>query len=98
MFPSFTHVFLPQPFPSQSKSAPKARAKKEDKVYLDIEARFDRPDRGGRGRGRGDRGEHRGDRGRGTRARGSAARGGRQNGSNAPVVNVDDQTDFPTLS
>ena len=83
--------------PSQSKSAPKARAKKEDKVYLEIEARFDRPDRGGRGRGRGDRGEHRGDRGRGTRGRG-APRGGRQNGSNAPVVNVDDQTDFPTLS
>lgn len=82
--------------PSQSKSAPKARAKKEDKVYLEIEARFDRPDRGGRGRGRGgDRGEHRGDRGRSTRARGGgAARGGRQSG----VVNVDDQNAFPSLS
>ena len=84
--------------PLQSKSAPKARAKKEDKVYLEIEARFDRPDRGGRGRGRGDRGgEHRGDRGRSTRSRGGP-RGGRQNGSSAPLVNVDDQTDFPTLS
>ena len=80
----------------QSKSAPKARAKKEEKVYLEIDARFERPDRGGgRGRGRGDaRG---GDRARGTRGRG-APRGGRQNGNGAPTVNVDDQTAFPSLS
>lgn len=86
-------------FVGKSKSAPKARAKKEDKVYLEIEARFDRPDRGGRGRGRGDRGgEHRGDRSRGARGGRGGPRGGRQNGPSAPVVNVDDQADFPTLS
>ncbi|KJA29197.1 hypothetical protein HYPSUDRAFT_61230 [Hypholoma sublateritium FD-334 SS-4] len=83
-------------FVGKSKSAPKARAKKEEKVYLEIDARFERPDRGG-GRGRG-RGEARGgDRARGTRGRG-APRGGRQNGNSAPTVNVDDQTAFPSLS
>ncbi|KIK06952.1 hypothetical protein K443DRAFT_673841 [Laccaria amethystina LaAM-08-1] len=83
-------------FVGKSKNAPKPRAKKEEKVYLEIDARFERPDRGGRGRGRGgDRGGDRGDRGRGGRGRGGA-RGGRQNGS--PVINVDDQTAFPSLS
>ncbi|KAF8912704.1 hypothetical protein CPB84DRAFT_451414 [Gymnopilus junonius] len=80
-------------FVGKTKSAPKTRAKKEEKVYLEIDARFERPDRGGRGRGRGgDRGDRRGGRGRG------GARGGRQNGTGAPVVNVDDQTAFPSLS
>lgn len=80
----------------QSKNAPKPRVKKEEKVFLEIDARFERPDRGGRGRGRGgDRGGDRGDRGRGGRGRGGA-RGGRQNGT--PAVNVDDQTAFPSLS
>ncbi|KAF9481389.1 hypothetical protein BDN70DRAFT_876355 [Pholiota conissans] len=84
-------------FVGKSKSAPKTRAKKEEKVYLEIDARFERPDRGGRGRGRGGEGRG-GDRGaRGTRGRG-APRGGRQNGASAPVVNVDDQTAFPSLS
>jgi len=82
-------------FVGKSKSTPKTRAKKEEKVYLEIDARFERPDRGGRGRGRGGEGRG-GDRARGNRARG-AARAGRQNG-NAPVVNVDDQTAFPSLS
>lgn len=82
-------------FVGKSKNAPKPRAKKEEKVFLEIDARFERPDRGGRGRGRGDRGGDRGDRGRGGRGRGGA-RGGRQNGT--PAVNVDDQTAFPSLS
>jgi len=84
-------------FVGKAKSAPKARAKKEEKVFLEIDARFDRPDRGRGGRGRGgDRGGDRGDRGRGSRGRGrGAARGGRQT---APPVNVDDQTAFPSLA
>lgn len=81
----------------QSKAAPKARAKKEDKVFLEIDARFERPDRGGRGRGGRGGGGDRGDRGRGSRGRG-APRGGRQNGPSTPAVNVDDQTAFPSLS
>ena len=81
----------------QSKNAPKPRAKKEEKVFLEIDARFDRPDRVGRGRGRGgDRGSDRGDRGRGRGGPRSGPRGGRSNG--AAAVNVDDQTAFPSLS
>jgi plasminogen activator inhibitor 1 RNA-binding protein len=85
----------------KSKSAPKARPKKEDKVYLEIDARFERPDRSGRGRGRGDRGDRggdRGDRGRGPRGSRGAPRGGggRQNG--ATLINVDDQAAFPSLT
>ncbi|KAH9486894.1 hypothetical protein JR316_0000959 [Psilocybe cubensis] len=82
-------------FVGKGKAAPKARAKKEEKVYLEIDARFERPDRGA-GRGRGGRGGDRGDRGRGSRGRG-APRGNRPN-NGAPVVNVDDQTAFPSLS
>lgn len=82
-------------FVGKTKNAPKARAKKEEKVYLEIDARFDRPDRGGRGRGRG--GDRGGDRGRGDRGRGGrGGRGGRQNGPT--TVNVDDQTAFPSLA
>ncbi|KAJ7837570.1 hypothetical protein B0H14DRAFT_3087235 [Mycena olivaceomarginata] len=82
-------------FVGKSKAAPKARAKKEEKVFLDIEARFDRPRGGGRGRG----GDDRGGRGRGTSSgRGRGAPRGRPAGNNAPAVNVDDQTAFPSLS
>ncbi|PFH54516.1 hypothetical protein AMATHDRAFT_44375 [Amanita thiersii Skay4041] len=77
-------------FVGKAKTAPKTRSKKEEKVFIEIDARFDRPDRGGRGRGRGERG--RGGRGRG------GARGGRQNGSPTQTINVDDQTAFPSLS
>ncbi|KAF9455834.1 hypothetical protein BDZ94DRAFT_1286004 [Collybia nuda] len=77
----------------QSKSAPKVRAKKEEKVFLEIEARFDRPDRGGRGRG-GRGGDRGGDRARG----GTRGRGGPRGGRQAPAVNVDDTTAFPSLS
>ena len=93
-------VFLFFCYPStdlvpKSKSAPKARPKKEDKVYLEIEARFERPER--RGRGRGDRGGDRGDRGRGYRGNRVAPRGGgHQNG--AASINVDDQAAFPSLT
>lgn len=74
----------------QSKGAPKARAKKEEKVFLEIDARFERPNTRG-GRGRGDRGGERG--GRGTRDRG---RSQRSNGSGH--LNVNDEAAFPSLS
>lgn len=80
-------------FIGKGKSAPKARTKKEEKVYIEIDGRFDRPERGGRGRGRG------GDRGRGAgRGRGAprgAPRGQQNGGSN---LNVDDETAFPSLA
>jgi plasminogen activator inhibitor 1 RNA-binding protein len=87
-------------FAPKAKSAPKARTKKEDKVFIEIEARFERPSRGGRGGRGGDRGG--GDRGRGERSRGRGGRGrGGANGYSAPAssaVNVDDETAFPSLS
>ncbi|KAI4528788.1 hypothetical protein K523DRAFT_366995 [Schizophyllum commune Tattone D] len=81
-------------------SAPKSRAEKKEKVFIEIDARFERPSRGGRGRGgfenRG-RGEGRGE-GRG-RGRGAGrGRGGRANGAEAPSFSVDDETAFPSLS
>lgn len=98
----------------QTKSAPKAKAKKEEKVYIAIdlppptrEFRGGRGgDRGGRGRG-GDRGGRgrggdRGDRGGrgGGRGRGGDREGGWGNGrgSNQANVDVDDQSAFPSLS
>ncbi|KAK1236191.1 hypothetical protein PQX77_000567 [Marasmius sp. AFHP31] len=82
-------------FVGKTKAAPKAKAKKEEKIYLEIDGRFERPSRGGRGRG-GDRGGDRGGRGRG----GRGGRGGRSNGPNAApaAVNVDDEAAFPSLS
>ncbi|KAG6878407.1 hypothetical protein C0993_007589 [Termitomyces sp. T159_Od127] len=80
-------------FVGKTKAAPKARTKKEEKQYIEIDARFERPDRGGRGRGRG--GDRGGDRARGGRGRGGA-RGNRP--TEAPAVNVDDETAFPSLS
>lgn len=83
------------PYHRQTKSAPKARTKKEEKVFIEIDAHFERPDRGGRGRG----GRGRGDRGRGGgRERGGGGnRGDRQTRSSAPVA-IDDETAFPSLS
>ncbi|KAJ8455081.1 hypothetical protein ONZ45_g19058 [Pleurotus djamor] len=78
-------------FVGKTKSAPKARGPKAEKVFLEIDAHFDRPDRGGRGRGRGDRG--RGGRGGGR----GGPRGGR-NTNNAQTVNVDDEAAFPSLA
>ncbi|KAI0322726.1 hypothetical protein OF83DRAFT_1092639 [Amylostereum chailletii] len=87
-------------FVGKTKSAPKARAKKDDKIFLEIEARFERPSRGGRGRGSDRGGDRGGDRGRGEgrgRGRGRGApRTPRSNGT--PAVNVDDETAFPSLS
>ena len=76
--------------PPQTKSVPKARAEKKEKVFLEIDVRFERPARGGRGRG--DRGEG--------RARGGRGRGGRRDAANGGggVVSVDDETAFPSLS
>ncbi|KAG2072699.1 hypothetical protein BDR04DRAFT_1141628 [Suillus decipiens] len=92
--------FAPKLTNLQAKSAPKARTKKEEKVFIEIEARFERPSRGGRGGRGGDRGG--GERGRSERGRGRGARGrGGANGYSAPAssaVNVDDETAFPSLS
>jgi plasminogen activator inhibitor 1 RNA-binding protein len=65
------------------------RAEKKEKVYLEIDAHFDRPTRGG-GRGRGDRG----------RGRDRGARGRRGTNGTQPTVsvNVEDETAFPSLS
>jgi len=82
-------------FVGKSKSAPKPKAKKEERVFIEIDARFERPERGGRGRGRG--GDRGGDRARGGRGAGrGGARGGRQ--PNQAAVNVDDQAAFPSLA
>lgn len=82
-------------FAAKTKSAPKARTKKDEKVFIEIEARFERP-RGGRGGRGGDRG---GERGRGERGRGRGGRGrGGANGYAATPVNVDDESAFPSLS
>ncbi|KAJ6604698.1 hypothetical protein DFH09DRAFT_1300876 [Mycena vulgaris] len=84
-------------FVGKSKAAPKARTKKDEKVFLEIEARFERPSRGGpRGGGRG--GDDRGGRGRGTRGTPRGAPRGRPAGNSGPAVNVDDETAFPSLS
>ncbi|CAK5280241.1 unnamed protein product [Mycena citricolor] len=81
-------------FVGKSKAAPKAKAKKEEKVFLEIDGRFERPSRGGvRGRG----GDDRGGRGRGARGRGGP-RGGRPGPATAPALNVDDESAFPSLS
>jgi len=78
-------------FAAKTKTNTKPRAEKKEKVFIEIEARFERPARGGRGRG-GDRGRgERGGRGRGGRGRGGA------NGI-AASVDMDDQTAFPSLS
>lgn len=66
------------------------RAEKKEKVYLEIEAHFDRPSRGGRGRG--------GDRGRGRDRGGRGRRGTNGTQPTQPVVNVEDETAFPSLS
>ena len=89
-------------FAGKPKAAPKERAKKAEKVYLEIDARFERPDsgRGGRGGRGGPRGGDRdGGRGRGTprggRGEGRGPRGGR--GASAGV-DVADEKAFPSLS
>jgi plasminogen activator inhibitor 1 RNA-binding protein len=86
----------------KTRNAPKARTKKEEKVYIEIDARFDRPERS-RGRGRGDRSD-RGGRGYGDRERGHGGRGrggktGRQDANGpAPDVDVEDRVVFPSLT
>ncbi|KAG9104554.1 hypothetical protein FRC06_001334 [Ceratobasidium sp. 370] len=86
----------------KTKAAPKARTKKEEKVMIEIDARFAPPERSGRGRGgdrgRGDRGDRvdRG-RGRGGRGRGSADQPRSSSLHNEPV-DVSDQSAFPSLS
>ncbi|CDO75251.1 hypothetical protein BN946_scf184967.g4 [Trametes cinnabarina] len=76
-------------------SAPKPKPKKEDKIYIEIDARFERPSRGGRGRG--DRGGDRPPRGGGGRGRGGRGRAANGNNS-APALNVADEAAFPSLA
>jgi len=94
-------------FAGKGKAAPKIRAKKEEKVMIEIDGQFsdsrDR-DRGPRGRGRG--GGFRGDRGgdrdrdRGSfRGGGGRGRGGRGGfGNRNAGVDVADESAFPTLA
>ncbi|KAL4069582.1 hypothetical protein V8B97DRAFT_1918108 [Scleroderma yunnanense] len=86
-------------FAGKTKNTHKARTEKKEKVFLEIDAHFDRPrgDRGGRGRG----GFKDGARGRGGRGRGAPGgygrdRGGENGGTRA--VDVDDENAFPALS
>jgi len=74
-------------FVGKTKATNKVRAEKKEKVYLEIDAHFERPSRGGRGRGERGRGRDRGGRGR----RGA-------NGTQPAIVNVEDETAFPSLS
>jgi len=71
----------------KAKTTGKARAEKKEKVYIEIDAHFERSSRGGRGRG--------GDRGRGRGGRGT--RGPRSNGAQRDI-RVDNEADFPSLS
>lgn len=86
----------------QTKNTPKTRAKKEEKVFLEIDARFERPQRGGGRGGRGGDRSDRGDRGDRGERRGGRGRGGRGRGADGSTgggpLNVDDQTAFPSLS
>jgi len=86
-------------FVGKTKNVPKHRTEKKEKVFLEIDARYERPTRGGGRGGRG--GERGGDRGgdRGGRGRGRGfdrERRGRSNGSTQ--LNVDDEKAFPSLS
>ncbi|KAI6133099.1 hypothetical protein EDD16DRAFT_1688736 [Pisolithus croceorrhizus] len=80
-------------FAGKNKTTTKVRAEKKEKVYIEIEPRFDRPSSRGRGRGGGDRGDR--GRGRGGRGRG---RGGFSGNAASTAVNVDDESAFPSLS
>jgi len=80
-------------FVGKTKAAPKGKAKKAEKEFIEIEARFERPNRGGRGRGRG------GDERRG----GRGGRGGNRNtntnrNTTGAQVDVADEAAFPSLS
>lgn len=88
-------------FVGKTKAAPKARAKKEEKVLIEIDAKFAPIERGGRGGRGGDRGRG-GERGRG-RGGGGGGRGrggadqGRPSRSNT-AVDVSDESAFPSLT
>lgn len=83
-------------FAGKAKAAPKARTEKKEKVFIEIDARFDRPQRGGRGRGGFERGRGRGGEGRGRGEGPRRGRGDRQNGAQSgPQIN--DESAFPAL-
>lgn len=77
-------------FVGKTKSTPKSRSKKAEKEFIEIEARFERPSRGGRG-GRGRGGDDRRGRGRG------GNRNANRNAGNTEV-DVADEAAFPSLS
>jgi plasminogen activator inhibitor 1 RNA-binding protein len=77
-------------FVGKGKAAPKARTEKKEKVFLEIEARFERPSRGGRGGRGGDRG--------GASTGPPRARTGPNRGRPAAAVDVGDVKAFPSLS
>ncbi|KAF8501921.1 hypothetical protein JB92DRAFT_859857 [Gautieria morchelliformis] len=81
-------------FVGKTKSAPKARPKKEEKIHIEIDAHFERPSRGGRGRG--DRGGERSRVFPFGRVRGGARGGAPENAQ--LDVNVADQSAFPSLA
>lgn len=84
-------------FIGKGKAAPKSRAKKAEKEFIEIDAHFERPNRGGRGRG--GRGGDRGDRGGRGRGRGGDRYSNRNNNNSANgAVDVADQSAFPSLS
>lgn len=88
-------------FAPKAKAASKPKAKKEEKVFIEIDARFERPSRGGeRGRGGrgGDRGGDRGDRGGRGGGRGRGGERGPRGGRAAQGVDVADEKAFPSLS
>lgn len=89
-------------FAGQGKKAAAAPKAHKTKQTIEFEPRYDapQPSRGGRSdRGRGDRGRG-GARGRGDRGRGGARGSGRGRGaarSSGPVVNLKDESAFPSL-
>ena len=94
----FIHVSDFQNASPQAKSAPKARPKKEEKIHIEIDARFERPTRGGGRGGRGGRGSDRGG-DRGARGGDGRGRGGSRGGFiSQQDVNVADQSAFPSLA
>lgn len=90
-------------FAGKPKATSAPRARKESKQFIEIDAHFDPPSRGGRGRGGGRGGRGYGDSPRGDRPErgGRGGRGGYGGGRNQQQqqrgVDVDDATAFPSL-
>ncbi|KDQ16354.1 hypothetical protein BOTBODRAFT_186692 [Botryobasidium botryosum FD-172 SS1] len=85
-------------FAGKTKAPPKPRAKKEEKVHIEINARFPPPERGGRGGRGGDRGGRGGDRGNGAGRGARRDNNGPRSGAPRRDVDLDDQSAFPSLA